>query len=332
MLRDLCGGKDLFASLLCSQPSIHLHFPCLPTASRSHLSSNYNTRSLPDSNSFNRRRTSTNFFFFFLLLLIIFLGVLLSFFFLSGSWVDWGLVEVNQSSNAKVTGCLSSLLARALARSHLSQPGHWGEKKLTNYTSWDEESWTLKQSLASKIEIWKHLVFKCNINSPQISLTNYIYEPNTIPRVHNISQYYYDPNYFQKQLCHYQLLAKAMPDALEYLLHSLYNFGVPLKWQSSSTDSISIHNSCLCKTLNPPLCCWIHQASSTLACLHRTYASEMYAENSCKGLSKNVIMQRWHSYNICTTQLYNSFLMNLNIVLKHFNAKWRLHMTPTMIS
>jgi hypothetical protein len=131
--------------------------------------------------------------------------------------VGVGLTEVwlrlNQSSNAKVTGCLSSLLERALARSHLSQPGHWRNKKLTNYTSWDEESCTLKQNLASKIEIWKHLVFKCNINSPQISLTNYIYEPNTLPCVHNESQYYYDPNYFQKQLCHYQLLAKAMPDA-----------------------------------------------------------------------------------------------------------------------
>jgi hypothetical protein len=42
--------------------------------------------------------------------------------------------------------------------------------------------------------------------------------------VHNINQYYDDPNYFQKQNCHYQLLAKAITDALEYLLHGLYNF------------------------------------------------------------------------------------------------------------
>jgi hypothetical protein len=46
----------------------------------------------------------------------------------SSSSVGVGLTKVwlrlNQSSNAKVTGCLSSLLERALARSHLSQPGH----------------------------------------------------------------------------------------------------------------------------------------------------------------------------------------------------------------
>jgi len=137
--------------------------------SRSCLTSNYNTRSLSDFISFNQPRTSTDFFSS--------LSSSLVFCSVSSSSVGVGFTAVwlrlNQSSNAKVTGCLSSLLERALARSHFSQPGHWGDKKLTNYTCWDEESCTLKQNLASKIEIWKHLIFKCNINSPQISLTNY---------------------------------------------------------------------------------------------------------------------------------------------------------------
>jgi hypothetical protein len=41
--------------------------------------------------------------------------------------------------------------------------------------------------------------------------------------IHNISQYHNDPNYFQKQHCHYQLLAKAMTDAMECLLCGRHN-------------------------------------------------------------------------------------------------------------
>jgi len=104
--------------------------------------------------------------------------------------------------NGNVNGCLSSLVETTSTRPHLSQPGQCGHKRTINYTmSWDEKSCTLKRNLASKIEIWNHFIFKCKVNSPQFRLTNFIYEPNTLPGVYYISQCYYYPHYFQ-QHCH----------------------------------------------------------------------------------------------------------------------------------
>ncbi len=78
-----------------------------------------------------------------------------------------------------------------LGHSFLNRNFFCGNKKIINFTpSWDEGSCTLKGNLASKIEIWNHFIFKCNVNSCQIRLNNFIYEPNTLPCVYYITQCY----------------------------------------------------------------------------------------------------------------------------------------------
>ncbi len=78
-----------------------------------------------------------------------------------------------------------------LGHSFLNRIFFCGNKKILNFTpSWDEGSCTLKGNLASKIQIWNHFIFKCNVNSCQIRLNNFIYEPNTLPCVYYITQCY----------------------------------------------------------------------------------------------------------------------------------------------
>jgi len=194
--------------------------------------------------------------------------------------------------NGNVNCCLSSLVETTLARPHLSQPGQCGHKKTIYYTmSWDEESCTLKQNLASKIEIWNHFIFKCNVNSPQTRLTNFIYEPNTLPGVYYISQCDYYPHSFQKQHCYYQLLAKAVLDAFEYLLHTLYGLMSHQNGKPSSTDSIIIQNSCLCKTLKSSSVS-LNSSSIFSTCMVKSNRYEKCLQNTV-AVSLNKISSCW---------------------------------------
>jgi hypothetical protein len=113
---------------------------------------------------------------------------------------------------------------------------------------------------------------------------NVISEPNTLQHVCYISQCYDYPHYFQKQHCHYLLLAKAVLDTFEYLLHSLYNM-VSHQNGNPSTDSIIFHNSCLCKTL---------QSSSVSLNLSSIFSTCMFTSNICiRNVYKKQLQWGW---------------------------------------
>jgi hypothetical protein len=162
----------------------------------------------------------------------------------------------------------------------------WQQNMINYTTSSDEESCTLKWNLASKIEIWNQFIIKCDVNSPQIRLTNFIYEPNTLPGVCYISQCYYYPHYFQKQHCHYLLLAKAVLDTFEYLLHSLYNM---MPHQNGNLVNRFHHHSQLMSVQNTSILLCVAKFIKHLQYLH-VYIKHMHEKCLQKtlavGLSK----------------------------------------------